>query len=298
MMNKTILAFGCLLVAIFATGCVHDTTVRGAVGQGNGVTTFEDTLWVNCRYAPVEKVWVEQPALPVRILPSETDSIAVKCYVESITVDVPDYRIDVCRSDSVLEVCQQPANGVSVREASGYLEVYVPAAVKDITLKTVSGSIDIEGISANRVRATNVSGGIEIRESQVGDELWLRTLSGGVEAWDIAGARADIETVSGGIRGKNIDFRALRAKAVQGGIVAYLGSQTRQVYCETISGGVRLFLKGGDLTAHRYELRTITGGIRVAGVAQAARKYHCDGKGGGISIEAEAMTGGIAVRRW
>lgn len=296
MMNKTILALGCLLSAVFGAGCVH-TQVRGTAVSAAEVT-IEDTVFVNHRYAAAERVRVEQPALPVRILPGETDSITVKCYVERMRVNVPDYRIGVRRSDSALEIYQEPVNGVSVRDVSGYLEIYVPAGVKEITLKTVSGRIDIEGVSVDRLRATNVSGGIEIRESKADDELQLRTLSGGVEAWDIAGSRADIETVSGGIRGKNIDFDILHAKAVQGGIVAYLGGRTRQVYGETISGGVRLFLKGGDLGAHRYDLRTITGGIRVAGVVQAQRKYHSDGRAGGISVEAEAVAGGIAVRRW
>lgn len=293
-MKKTTTGLLFILTVCLLAGCVQVKDRRTAFAG----RTIEDTWFANDRYAGVQRVRAEQTALPVRVLHSQTDSVTVRCYVERMRVDDPDYRIGTRIRGSVLEVYQEPANGVSVQDVSGYLEICVPDGLSEISIQSVSGSIAVQGVSSDRLGIASVSGGIQVRESVVRDELQARTVSGGVILGAVSGGRLDAETVSGGLRGKGTDFRSIRMKAVSGGVIAYLGEQTERAYCETISGGIRLFLKGDDLQKNRYDLRTISGGIRIAGVGQARLKYRSAGRENGLQIEAEAVSGGVTVRKW
>ena len=292
-MKKAVLAVFSAIFALLATGCVF---VGSDVSSWTDVKTLKNKMFIDSSYAGIQSVRAVQTVLPVRILRSDSDSVSVKCYVERMTVNMSDYKVCARLSGSALEIYQEPEDGVSFRDVSGYLEIRLPDTVQEAVVRSVSGGIRAEGVHLDRLNATTVSGGVGVKTATV-NELSVRCVSGGISLGDVKGDALTCETVSGGIRAKSLDFRNVQGKTVSGGITAYLGQDVEDVSFGTVSGGVRLFVKG-NLDRNGYDLRTVSGGVRVAGVGEARRHFHLEGRADGAHVQAKATSGGIDVRKW
>ena len=284
------------LCAILATSCVF-TTSGGSFNIGSCTEKISDKTFIDTVYTDVQALRVVQTPLPIRIEASGSDTLSVKCYVEKMNTNDPEYRIAARMTGSTLEIYQEPREGLSFNNVSGYIDIRVPAEVKDIEAKTVSGGIRIEGVDADKLSAATVSGGVKIEDSSVQGKLEARSVSGGITLKKATGETVVAETVSGGIRAEGLDFARIQGKTISGGVTAYLGEKTKKVSFGTVSGGIRLFLKG-DLKDNRYTLNGVSGGARVDGVGSGRRKFSFDGGKNLADVRAKTVSGGITVRNW
>lgn len=186
-MKKVFFAAFAAVFALLAAGCSWSAVNRSGWSEGNAVP-WKDTTLLDGQYAGVRATRVAQSIFPVRILPSISDSVSVVCYVGQMKVNVPDYKIDVRQDGGVLEIYQTPRDGVVCRQASGcYLELRVPASVREVDIQSVSGGIYAEGVSLDRLKAQTVSGGVKVSEVNA-EQMNLSTVSGGVELSQVWGS--------------------------------------------------------------------------------------------------------------
>ena len=269
---------------------------RSGWSEGNAVQ-WKDTTLLDGQYAGVRATRVAQSIFPVRILPSTSDSVSVVCYVGQMKVNVPDYKIDVRQDGGVLEIYQTPRDGVVCRQASGcYLELRVPASVREVDIQGVSGGIYAEGVSLDRLKAQTVSGGVKVSEVNA-EQMNLSTVSGGVELSQVWGKWLTCKTVSGGIRAEALSANQMEGETVSGGVKVYLEDSAQEVSLESISGGIDVYLKG-DLSRNGYDLNATSGGVRVAGVGESRRHFESEGQSGGVHLKATTVSGGVDVRSW
>ena len=185
-MKKIFFAAFAAVFALLAAGCSWSAVNRSGWSEGNAVQ-WKDTTLHDGQYAGVRATRVAQSIFPVRILPSTSDSVSVECYVGQMKVNVPDYKIDVRQDGGVLEIYQTPRDGVVCRQASGcYLELRVPASVREVDIQGVSGGIYAEGVSLDRLKAQTVSGGVKVSGVNA-EQMNLSTVSGGVELLQVWG---------------------------------------------------------------------------------------------------------------
>lgn len=276
-MKKVFFAAFAAVFALLAAGCSWSAVNRSGWSEGNAVQ-WKDTTLLDGQYAGVRATRVAQSIFPVRILPSTSDSVSVVCYVGQMKVNVPDYKIDVRQDGGVLEIYQTPRDGVVCRQASGcYLELRVPASVREADIQGVSGGIYAEGVSLDRLKAQTVSGGVKVSGVNA-EQMNLSTVSGGVELSQVWGKWLTCKTVSGGVK-------------------VYLEDSAQEVSLESISGGIDVYLKG-DLSRNGYDLNATSGGVRVAGVGESRRHFESEGQSGGVHLKATTVSGGVDVRSW
>lgn len=276
-MKKVFFAAFAAVFALLAAGCSWSAVNRSGWSEGNAVQ-WKDTTLLDGQYAGVRATRVAQSIFPVRILPSTSDSVSVVCYVGQMKVNVPDYKIDVRQDGGVLEIYQTPRDGVVCRQASGcYLELRVPASVREVDIQGVSGGIYAEGVSLDRLKAQTVSGGVKVSGVNA-EQMNLSTVSGGVELSQVWGKWLTCKTVSGGVK-------------------VYLEDSAQEVSLESVSGGIDVYLKG-DLSRNGYDLNATSGGVRVAGVGESRHHFESEGQSGGVCLKATTISGGVDVRSW
>lgn len=276
-MKKVFFAAFAAVFALLAAGCSWSAVNRSGWSEGNAVQ-WKDTTLLDGQYAGVRATRVAQSIFPVRILPSTSDSVSVVCYIGQMKVNVPDYKIDVRQDGGVLEIYQTPRDGVVCRQASGcYLELRVPASVREVDIQGVSGGIYAEGVSLDRLKAQTVSGGVKVSGVNA-EQMNLSTVSGGVELSQVWGKWLTCKTVSGGVK-------------------VYLEDSAQEVSLESVSGGIDVYLKG-DLSRNGYDLNATSGGVRVAGVGESRHHFESEGQSGGVCLKATTISGGVDVRSW
>lgn len=280
-----------------------------------GAETIKNKTFIDNSYKGVTAINAAQTVLPVRISAGNTDRVMVKCHVEKMTVNKKNFRITARMNGSTLEIRQEPNSGLSFKNASGYLEITVPAGVKTISVATTSGSVNAEGISVDAYRVATVSGSISAR-SLSARSLSLGSTSGSMKLSGISAAslnanstsgsmsvdgaegdKASLSSTSGSIRLKDAYFSAANLNSVSGSLTGYVGDRIKQVNANTVSGSVNLFFKG-DLKDNRYNLNTTSGSIRIEGVASARRHFRMDAGSGRVGVQANTVSGSISVRNF
>ncbi len=284
------------LCAVLATSCVF-TTSGGSFNIGSCTEKINDKTFIDTVYTGVQSLRVVQTPLPVNIEAGSSDTLSVKCYVEKMNTNDSCYRIAARMVGSTLEIYQEPGDKMSFNNVSGYINIRVPASVKNIAVKSVSGRINFEGVQVDKLSAATVSGGVKFADGSVRDKLDAKSVSGGISLENASGGLVVAETVSGGIRAQGLDFARIQGKTVSGGVAAYLGENVKKVSFSTVSGGVRLFLKG-ELKDNRYTLSGVSGGARVEGVGSGRRKFSFEGGKNLTDVRAKTVSGGITVRNW
>lgn len=283
------------LCAMLTASCVFTTS--GGFNIGSCTEKINDKTFIDTVYTEVQSLRVVQTPLPVNIEAGSSDTLSVKCYVEKMNTNDSSYRIAARMVGSALEIYQEPGEKLSFNNVSGYIDIRVPASVKNIVVKSVSGRIDVKGIQVDKLSATTVSGGVKFADGSVQDKLDAKSVSGGISLENAAGGLVAAETVSGGIRAQGLDFARVQGKTISGGVTAYVGENTKKVSFSTVSGGVRLFMKG-DLSDNRYALSGVSGGIRVDGVGRGRRKFSFDGGNSQVDVRVKTVSGGITIRNW
>ena len=202
------------LCAILATSCVF-TTSGGSFNIGSCTEKISDKTFIDTVYTDVQALRVVQTPLPIRIEASGSDTLSVKCYVEKMNTNDPEYRIAARMTGSTLEIYQEPREGLSFNNVSGYIDIRVQAEVKDIEGKTISGGVTAYlGEKTKKVSFGTVSGGIRLfLKGDLKDNRYtLSGVSGGARVDGVGSGRRKFSFDGG----KNL--ADVRAKTVSGGI--------------------------------------------------------------------------------
>lgn len=162
-----------------------------------------------------------------------------------------------------------PENGGSGVNSGGQLNITVPRDTElgDLSLKTVSGGIRLEGLACDGILTESVSGNVVCQDLTVGSGE-IQTVSGDVQC----DARLDslaVDTVSG--------------DCTVGGTV------TAAVDCSTTSGEIRITAPDADVQA-----TSVSGEINCDGIL-AEDKLSVDGTGCRLTLR--STSGDIAVNR-
>lgn len=218
---------------------------------------------------------------------SGTDIRRVKLELRSLPmvfVASADGSLHVDFLDGAENFCKIRSGGGSVsveqrqkpRVVSGKVRVSLPASWKgDLDLECVSGSVNMDGISAESVSLEAVSGTVTISACTV-NRLDLETVSGSLSA-DGGFGRVSSETVSGSIK---VDFRDAPAGKCK---------------FESVSGSVTLGLPHG--TGYTLDYSSMSGSFsdEITGT-NGSRKVSSRNGDGGIPIIVSTMSGSVRVR--
>lgn len=286
-----------------------------AISVTAGAETIKNKTFIDDSYKGVKAISATQTVLPVRIYAEITDRVTVKCYVEKMTVNKKNFRITARMNSSTLEIRQEPREGLSFDNVSGYIEITVPAGVKTVSIATVSGSVSAEGFSLEKYSVNTVSGSIAAQSLSV-PELAMNSTSGSIRLSDVSasdvklgstsgsisldgvkGDKAGVSTTSGSIRLKDAYFAAVNLNSVSGSLTAYLGERIKQVNANTVSGSVNLFFES-TLKNNDYNLNSTSGSIRIEGLASARRQLRLGSGNGDVNVQANTVSGGISVREF
>ena len=124
----------------------------------------------------------------------------------------------------------------------------------------------------------------------------VRTTSGNVSLADCTGNKIDVTTVSGDVLAKGsktgVDFSLVGASSTSGNVCLFMGPKVRQTSIKSVSGDLRLYLKG-DLKG-----RVMGSVIEISGVARASRRLELNTSGNGVQVRANAVSGDIYVGAW
>ncbi|ETA79859.1 DUF4097 family beta strand repeat-containing protein [Youngiibacter fragilis] len=171
--------------------------------------------------------------------------------------------------------------------------VSVPAInIEAMSIASVSGKVDIDGIEAHSLKLKTVSGGIEVTGFKAG-RLDASSVSGSISADGSFGSDgADISTTSGsiGLKGLEGSFSVntvsgavdIEASSMKGGSVV------------TVSGGVDMGLPSGEFS---YDLSSVSGKIRVSrnGSIIESTGSSRENNGNAPLYKVKTVSGGISI---
>lgn len=135
--------------------------------------------------------------------------------------------------------------------------VELPDYMGNVSIKTASGDISINGVNADRIVAEAASGDVRINEVYTTDAK-VKTSSGDVEVNDINSVQLFTSTVSGDITSNNLKAQNLTMKTVSGDISS-TNFETNIMEMSSMSGDISmLHLKAGDC-----KIRTQSGDLSL-----------------------------------
>ena len=232
------------------------------------------------------------------------------------------------RNDYVLEI-ELPdgyAGKLDVHTASGSLAVYSALAVDDISLTTVSGTIDASDIDSQKgvvlrstsgrvhadavhaaedIRVQSVSGALDLRKATALGGIAMQTNSGGVTGVDLnAGGNIEVNTTSGAVDVKRIHSDADIAIGSVSGTLTLSGVDCEGFSSKSVSGGIKF----QELTADTMKMKSTSGTVSgtVGGVhgdysvsahtVSGRNNLQNTAAGRGKSLSVDTVSGGISVR--
>ena len=122
--------------------------------------------------------------------------------------------------------------------------------VEHIDLSSTSGGVELYDIRAQLLKSGSVSGKVTLRNISAGS-LNIDSTSGSVDASDFSAGNARFESVSGSLNlagGAN----ELKCNTVSGRINADLVNCPAKVNCDTVSGGIHLYIPDNEGFRLRY----------------------------------------------
>ena len=202
------------------------------------------------------RVRIQDVDASVRVLPSE----AGRCSVHYDETDRSTYHIEIVNDALVIEHERDWLDSFGIFWSAPRLTVYLPrAAYEEISVHTVSGGIQIEGLECAEMNLDATSGGIRLTDVRVFSGPAYRTLDDGSANAGLLSAR----TVSGGIRLDGVDAERLDL--------------------HTVSGGIKGTLRSGKM----FEASSVSGRVRVPESTPGAGICRASTTSGGISITVE-----------
>jgi len=213
----------------------------------------------------------------VAVEPGSNSTVTLEGEIRA-TRKYEDLRIRYTKNGNTLEVeVEQPRNIIG--QVKGFLILTMPVSTL-LDVKTVSGSIKVNGVGRDNLDLEAVSGSIDasnipcnaslktvsgsIKASVIQGDLLAKSISGSINARDVEGI-AELKSVSGSINAKSI-MKEVNATSVSGSVT--LEEIFANVKCKSVSNSISLT----DVKGNVY-VNTASGSIsmnRVVGEVQAA----------------------------
>jgi lia operon protein LiaG len=164
--------------------------------------------------------------------------------------------------------------------------LYLPSAYQnDLTLSTVSGTINTQDVKAAKLSANTTSGTIDVDGAQ-SDKLDLDSISGAIM---VTGGRFETvtaNTVSGEVRAEAERINDFDADSTSGAVNISVNEMPARVKINTVSGSATVAIPENDGFTLKYD--TVSGGVN-SDFALAHDMY----KDGGSNIDIGTVSGGI-----
>lgn len=164
---------------------------------------------------------------------------------------------------------------------------------EDLTLKTVSGNVLVNGLSLYRVEGVTVSGDVVLENGRM-EELILRSTSGSLYVY------SDVETftgtnVSGTLLANRVEER-IKYESVSGSITVVLLDAAGETALKSVSGSIQVDYQGQDRIA--YALESVSGRLEVKGNGEtltADRRLSRGDSSARAQLKASTVSGSIRV---
>lgn len=139
---------------------------------------------------------------------------------------------------------QGPKIGIDLSAEDDCLTVYLPGSELDsLSVQTVSGDMELGGLSAKGASLESVSGELELKELIVSGKLTVGTVSGDVDLDRCDAGEIDIVTVSGEVEGTLLSPKQFDVHTISGKLdVPASESGAARCTISTTSGDVELKL--------------------------------------------------------
>lgn len=174
---------------------------------------------------------------------------------------------------------------------SGVIEVTIPegAQVDKIICDNVSGSVDVNSLSADSVSINSVSGGVKINVITA-KSLTIETVSGAIMAEQANAARLNLESVSGSITYTGEAVGDIEASSVSGRI-SLKGKLLGDITIGQVSGSVE-FETSEPASAYSGEFSSISGRIKINDEDRGKNHWF---EGSGNSLNIDTVSGGAEL---
>lgn len=157
--------------------------------------------------------------------------------------------------------------------------IYIPLEYEnEVRVKTVSGTICLDGINLSQIECGSTSGDIEMNLMDIENEVILETVSGDIKLDEVKSNKIDINTTSGGIKLRDNKVKFIDASTTSGdvkfqGLGNYFKINTtsgkveieleemfEEITSSSVSGDIRIKIPENDGFKLKYS--TISGDLK------------------------------------
>ncbi len=284
-----------ILIAVFLSGVL----VHEMKGSNSGWSIFSLGGFVNGNFSPVDTETIETDYSEDSVKGVNVDLVSASFrmsvgsgsrIVVKITTNLPEDRRPVAKMDGSTLVVKAPKNVMNNFNFGLYkttVEITVPssfntssrATSRDIKIDNVSGSIQVEKITANSFDIDVVSGSIKLTDINA-DSVDTDSVSGST---NIEGkfSKFDVDSVSGSVNVRTSDMVDSKSSVntVSGSVHIYIPENNGfTLDYSSVSGTTR-----NEFTGFKSDSKTKSG----------KNEY----KNGGVKISAETISGSIHVEK-
>lgn len=234
----------------------------------------------------VERLVLRFPSGDILVTPAAEGSdgrVVAQLELRGPAAAFPGWKPSIRRSEGILVLADEGANGVRVSEA----RIAVPLSFNDVEAHSSTGAIEARGLGADLL-ATTDSGDIRI---EGGSMVEISSAAGGVEAERTAGLDA------------RVGAGALRCRDISGPV--RIETESGDVSVESVSGNVVILSASGDVTIQKPggRLRISTGSgdveLELTGhfpggeVSTSSGDVSLSLSGADLELRAETLSGGL-----
>ena len=171
------------------------------------------------RYADLvgtfSRISIDDVDANIRILPAENG----KCRVIYDQTERSSYHIGIEDGALIIEHNRSWLDSFGIIMSAPKLTVYLPEAeYKSLSVHAVSGSVQADGLDVKRAELELTSGSIQLNNMRIEGEAALKTISGSIELEGLRAGSLSARTTSGAIRLNGVDAEALELHSTSGSI--------------------------------------------------------------------------------
>ncbi|MCL1807874.1 MAG: DUF4097 domain-containing protein [Oscillospiraceae bacterium] len=252
---------------------VQDLPGRFNFGRGNVVMLKEESfpidgvrdIRVGGSYQSVIVTLHDGRDLEVKHYDYDTEKgFAMRADGREIVIDAPkrSFGLFTYGGNPRLEIAvpKAYAENVSFSTVSGSVTVEDYAAWRDVTLKTTSGSILVQTLTAAQTDVHSVSGSVKLEGKVSCTSLNVKTTSGSVAMSDCAvSGPVTLKTVSGKISAGDIQGSSISGDTTSGSQTYGDLDAAGLIKLKSVSGSVN----AGAVRSPSHDIKTTSGGIRI-----------------------------------
>lgn len=190
------------------------------------------------------------------------------------------------------EVCT-----ANLKSISGNVSVASLSASQDLSVQTSSGTVRLSSCKAGgRYEVSSISGNLNL-DGAVGQTLSLKASSGDISIVRAKVRNLNVASVSGDVQLRSSDVVSSEMRTSSGDLTLYFGPAIKTVDLKTVSGDMRLYLKG-DLKKNAYRINGVSSSIAIQGLARAERSLQMTPDNSVTEIAVTTSSGDVYVDRW